>query len=109
MIKKIYSILFLLGIYSGYMAQNKDSLFLETLRVKKKYRIANIEITGADNTDKNVISLLSGLSKGDEITVPGEKLQEAIKKLWKQGLFEDVQILKDKVIGNDIFLTIHLL
>jgi len=89
-------------------AQVSDSLFLEKARNKKTYRIGGIKISGAEFSDRNVISLLSGLTVGDELTVPGDKLSEAIKKLWKQGLYEDVQILSDRVVGNDIFLTIHV-
>lgn len=51
---------------------------------------------------------MSGLSQGDEITVPGDKISEAIKTLWKQNVYEDIQILQNKIIGNDIFLTIKV-
>ena len=108
MTKRLNTFLLFMAVCLAYTAQISDSLFLESLKTKTKYRIADIQIVGANNSDKNVISLLSGLSKGDELTVPGDKLPEAIKKLWKQGLFEDVQIIKDKVIGNDIFLTIKV-
>jgi len=105
---KIRFILFLafIGFYAH--SQSSDSLFLDAAKNKKKYRIGGIQISGADFTDKNVISLLSGLSEGDEITVPGDRIQDAIKKLWKQGLFEDIQIRQEKIIGNDIFLNIHV-
>ncbi len=89
-------------------SQSSDSLFLETAKNKKKYKIAGIQISGADFTDKNVISLLSGLSEGDEITVPGDKIQDAIKKLWKQGLFEDIQIRQEKIVDNAIYINIHV-
>ena len=96
----------LLGFFA--IAQNSDSLFLETAKNKKKYKIGGIQISGADFTDKNVISLLSGLSEGDEIAVPGDKIQDAIKKLWKQGLFEDIQIRQEKLVDNTIYLNIHV-
>ena len=105
---KIQAFLFF-SFFGCYLySQNSDSLFLDVLKNKKKFKIAGIKITGADYTDRNVISLLSGLSEGDEITVPGDKIQEAIKKLWKQGLFEDVQILKEKTTENDIYLIINV-
>ncbi len=108
MSKALYKFLFLFIICSTGFAQINDSLFLELARNKKTYRIGGINITGADFTDKNVISLLSGLSQGDEITIPGDKIQDAIKNLWKQGLFENIEIMQDKLIGNDIFITIHV-
>lgn len=89
-------------------AQENDSLFVDALRHPKTYRLAPIQIQGAEFSDKNVIALLSGLSAGDEIKVPGDKISDAIRKLWKQGMFEDIQIIQDKVIGNDLFLIIKV-
>ncbi len=102
-------ILFLFLVIScKFLAQNNDSLFLETLKAPKKYRLAPLKIEGANFTDQNVISLLSGLVEGEEISVPGDKITDAIKALWKQSIFEDIQILQDKIIGNDIFLIIKV-
>jgi outer membrane protein insertion porin family len=88
--------------------QNNDSLFIEPLKHPKTYRLAPLQIQGAEYTDKNVISLLSGLNAGDEVKIPGDKISDAIRKLWKQGMFEDIQILQDKIIGNDLFLIIKV-
>ncbi len=106
--KRLVKIFIFLSFYSSVYSQVSDSLFLNSARNPKKYRLAPIQIEGADYTDKNVISLLSGLIAGEEIAVPGDKISEAIKKLWKQGLFEDVQIIQNKIIGNDIFLNIKV-
>lgn len=72
----------------------------------KEYNIANVEIEGITTLDKNVLKLVSGLLPGTRVKVPGEKFSDAIKALWKQGFFDDVQINVDKIIGNDIFLRI---
>ena len=101
------TLLFLIISLHGF-AQLSDSLLMESFKTTKKYRIGGIDVDGVDFTDKSVISLLSGLSVGDEITVPGDKITDAIKLLWKQGIFEDIQIRKDKIIGNDIFLIIRV-
>lgn len=101
-------LLLFFGICSSIIAQLNDSLFLEPLKTPKKYRLAPVKIEGASFTDPNVISLLSGLVEGEEISVPGDKITDAIKALWKQSIFEDIQIMQDKIIGNDIFLTIKI-
>ena len=106
--KRLVTIFIFLFFYSSIYSQISDSLFLNSARSPKKFRLAPIQIGGADYTDKNVISLLSGLIAGEEITVPGDKISEAIKKLWKQGLFEDIQIIQNKIIGNDLFLIIKV-
>lgn len=72
----------------------------------KEYIIANVDAECSQFTDKNVIKLLSGLQVGDKIQIPGDKISEAIKSLWRQSLFEDVQIYLDKVIGDQAFLRI---
>jgi outer membrane protein insertion porin family len=88
--------------------QENDSLLIESLKNRKRYKIAALKIEGAEHTDRNVISLLSGLSEGEEISVPGDRISDVIKKLWKQGLFEDVQVIQDKIEGDKIFLTIRV-
>jgi outer membrane protein insertion porin family len=108
MIKRFLSSVFLVMIINGVYAQDADSLFLESSKNKQRYRLGPIAVEGAVVTDKSVIKLVSGLTEGDEISVPGERITDAIKKLWKQNLFEDVQILRDKVIGNDLFLIIKV-
>jgi outer membrane protein insertion porin family len=105
---RLARIILLLALAVPGLAQQSDSLLMEAFRSAKKYRLAAINVDGVSYTDKSVIVLLSGLTAGDEITVPGDKITDAIKALWKQGIFEDIQIIQDKVIGNDIFLTIKV-
>src|SRR5690606_33899678 len=90
------------------ISAQSDSAFLANALNPKRYKVASLRIEGADNSDKNVIALLSGLAEGEEITVPGEKTSEAIKKLWRQGMFENVQIIQDKVEGDRIHLVIKV-
>lgn len=72
----------------------------------KEYEIGVIKVTGADHLDVNVIRLLSGLSEGEKLQVPGDKFSTAIENLWKQGLFEDIQIKASSIVGNVINLNI---
>ena len=74
----------------------------------KKYEIADIKIEGAKNYEDYVIIGLSGLSKGQVITIPGEEITEACRRYWRHGLFSDVRIEADKIEGDKIWLTIHL-
>lgn len=74
----------------------------------REYTIAAVEIEGVQSLDKSVIKLLSGLIPGEKITVPGQKIADAMKALWRQGFFDDIKINADKIIGNDIFLRIIL-
>jgi outer membrane protein insertion porin family len=74
----------------------------------KTYEIGGITVDGADNLDEGAIRLLSGLNVGDKIDIPGEETSEAIKKLWKQDLFSDVQLLSQRIEGKKIFLVIKV-
>lgn len=74
----------------------------------KTYEIGGITFAGAENYDTRMILLIAGLQVGDEIRVPSDKLATAVDRLWKQGLFEDVQIYVTRIQDNKIFFEIEL-
>ena len=78
----------------------------------KEYIIADIKVTGIENTmyeDQSFVLIgFSGLAKGDRIQVPGEEITQAVERFWKQGLFSDVKILANKIKGDSIWLEIRL-
>ena len=74
----------------------------------RTYEIGGITVEGADNLDVRMVQLIAGLKVGDQILVPGDKISTAIDKLWKQGMFEDVQITAPRIQNNLIFLNIKL-
>jgi outer membrane protein insertion porin family len=70
----------------------------------REYTIADIQFLDADNVNHQVLKLVTGLTVGDKIQVPGEKISDAIQNLWRQGLFVDVQCLALKIEGSYITL-----
>lgn len=74
----------------------------------KKYEIGGISITGAKNYEDYVLIGFSGLTIGQQITVPGPDITNAVNRFWKHGLFSDVSITADKIVGNKIYLSIDL-
>lgn len=74
----------------------------------KLYEIGGIVISGVQYLDKNALIILSGLSIGDKINIPGDEITKAIKNLWSQGLFENVRISSTGIQSNLIFLEIYL-
>ncbi len=74
----------------------------------RTYEIAGIDIAGADNYNKATVLGFAGLKPGDRVEIPGEEITEASKRLWKQGLFTNVQVTVDKITGNKVWLTFHL-
>ena len=74
----------------------------------KEYEIGGITVTGVQFLDNNMLIILSGLTVGSKITIPGDKIISAIDKLWEQGLFENIKISVTKVSGSTVFLDIYL-
>jgi outer membrane protein insertion porin family len=74
----------------------------------KTYEIGGITLEGAENFDSRVVLLVAGLQVGDRVKIPGDKISTAIDNLWKQGMFEDVQIRVTRIQGNIAFLKIAL-
>lgn len=105
-LKKICVLVFTLLATFTFAQENSEGALDYT--APKTYQIGGIQVKGADYTDQNVVRLLSGLTVGDKIQVPGDKTTDAIKALWKQGLFENIKIYKEKIIGNEIFLIIEV-
>ncbi|MBK8586598.1 MAG: outer membrane protein assembly factor BamA [Bacteroidetes bacterium] len=74
----------------------------------KTYMIGGVVISGTKYLDENVLISISGLTVGDSLEIPSEKTSEAIKNLWKQGLFSDIQIFVTRIQGQTIFLELRL-
>lgn len=74
----------------------------------KEYEIGPIRIEGADNFDHNAIRLIAGLRQGAKIMIPGEQITKAVKNLWEEGIFSDVEISAEKEVAGVIYLVIKL-
>jgi len=74
----------------------------------KEYEIAAITVSGIKYLDQNALKILSGLSVGEKVKVPGEKFTKAIENLWKQGLLTDVKIVATRIEGKKIFIDLQL-
>ena len=74
----------------------------------KSYEIGGIMVKGADNLNNSTLITISGLTVGENITIPSDNISQAILKLWKEGLFSDVDITIEKIVENTVFLNINL-
>jgi outer membrane protein insertion porin family len=72
----------------------------------RDYEIGGIRVTGATFSDAGAIISIAGFRVGDRIRVPGGEIPRAVKALYKLSLFTDVQIYKEKTVGDVIFLEI---
>ncbi|MCL6295411.1 outer membrane protein assembly factor BamA [Jejuia spongiicola] len=74
----------------------------------KKYTLGGISVSGNTTFSEATIITTSGLRKGKEITIPGEDISKAIKKLWGYKLFSDIEVYISKIEGDIAYLEIRL-
>ncbi len=74
----------------------------------KKYTLGDISVSGDTHFSPQTIITYSGLRKGEEILIPGDKISEAIRKLWKSNLFRDINMYLLKTEGDVAYLEIRL-
>jgi len=74
----------------------------------KEYIIGGISIGGNNKLDKEAILVISGISVGDTVAIPGDETQKLVRKFWDQGLFSDVKLNILKIEDKKVFLEIFL-
>lgn len=72
----------------------------------KTYTLEGIEVEGCEYYDNVSVILKSDLKIGDELTIPGPQISDAVKNLWKENIFSDISIEVDNIVGDKIFLRI---
>ena len=70
--------------------------------------IGGIAVSGVEGYEDYVLTGISGLAKGQRVTLPGPEITEAVKRYWKHGLFSKVAISADSIVGNKVYLHFHL-
>jgi outer membrane protein insertion porin family len=95
-----------LNLFSQVVADSTNfSIYYDSA---KKYTLAGLQVSGIRFLDTEVLKNLSGLTVGDEVSIPGDQITSALKKYWHQGLFSDVRISATKIVGSKIWLDIFL-
>ena len=111
-IKLSLALLSLLAASSLIQAQERvDTIYNPPIvysGLPTKYEIADIKVSGADNYEDYIVIGYSGLKKGDTIEIPGNDVTSAVKRLMRQGLFAQAQVIVDKIAGNKVWLTLNL-
>jgi outer membrane protein insertion porin family len=95
--------LLLLGSFSQIKAQDRVPF-----DQGKKYILAKVSVVGKISFNEQTVVTFSGLQKGQEITVPGEEISGAIKKLGKLGLFDEIAFYINKVENDSIYLDLNI-
>ena len=98
-----------LGLAAGAQAQDKivnpDISYAGTPRT---CTIGGMTVKGVEGYEDFVLTGISGLSVGQQISVPGTEITEAVRRYWRHGLFSDVSITADSIVGSKVYLCFHL-
>ena len=95
--------LFLFGCVSQINAQDKVPFDQGV-----KYILADVDVTGKISFNKQTVVTFAGLEKGQDITIPGEEISNAIKKLGKLGLFSKIDFYVTKTVGDSLYLELNI-
>src|SRR5271156_6776959 len=73
----------------------------------KEYELAGITVSGAKYLDADLLIAVTNLVVGQKVYLPNDPgLAKAIKALWKQELFSNVDITITKYIEDKVFINI---
>lgn len=94
---------------TGITSVDVDLINIYNQKVPKKYKIANIKVTGNRYFDETLLISISGLNVGDDVTIPGgDNFAKAINKLWGQNYFSNVEIYLTKLQGKNLDIEINV-
>jgi outer membrane protein insertion porin family len=105
MLKRFFTLILLLTGLSVYAQPFNFDIDYKT---PVEYEVGPIRVEGADNYDHQAIKLIAGIRQGQTITIPGETISKAIKNLWAEGLFSDVEIFAEKEVAGVIYMVIKV-
>jgi outer membrane protein insertion porin family len=117
--KRIYQLIFLLliGLPSIAQIRTQPAPAPQTLKINglnldyfspKEYVIGGTTLTGAKYLDTATIIILSKLTKGERVMLPGEATTNAIKNLWVQGLFDDIKLSVTRINVDTVYFDIEV-
>ena len=74
----------------------------------KPYILAKVDVVGKISFNSQTVVTFAGLEKGQAITVPGEEISNAIKKLGKLGLFDEISFYVNRIEMDSIYLDLYV-
>lgn len=72
------------------------------------YILKDIVVDGVKKYTPAQILRFTGLSKGEVVDIPGQKISSAVKKLWETESFSEVEVYVEDVEGQSVILKFYL-
>ena len=75
-----------------------------------RYEILSLDVEGAVGAaSSQFVVQTSGLQVGQQVVLPyDEAFGEAVRKLYRGGLFSEVEIVADRIVGEGVFLLVRV-
>jgi outer membrane protein insertion porin family len=99
-----------LALFAQNATSDKPRIQLEdpTQNRPRQFEIVGVTVLGAENHNSSFILASANLNQGERITIPGEEIPAAIRRLYRTGLFSDVTIYHTIVSASTIRIEIHV-
>ena len=108
-INKVWFALVALLCSVGVQAQDKIEYPEVTYAgTPRTVTIGGINVTGVEGYEDYVLAGISGLTVGQQVELPGAIITDAVKRYWKHGLFSQVKLYVDSLVGDKAYLHIAL-
>lgn len=72
------------------------------------YILKDIVVDGVKKYSATQILRFTGLVKGETVDIPGQKISNAIKKLWETNSFSEVEVYVQDIQGENVILKFRL-
>lgn len=109
--KRVLLLAFLLSGLAGYsqltFAQDFE-ITDPTQTFPQQYTILSVSVEGNESTRTQFIVNASSLNEGTTITHPGDEIPDAIKRLYRVGLFSDVKVFITEQTATGVHLLIRV-
>lgn len=99
-----HSTIFLFSLFCWLTAKAQQEGFVPY--DNKVYEIGSVRVTGNAHTDAGAIIGISGLRTGQKIAVPGPEIPNAIRSLFRQRLFNQIDIQLEPLEAGGFGLVI---
>ena len=72
------------------------------------YKLQDIVVDGVKRYSPAQILRFTGLTKGEIVDIPGQKVSNAIRKLWETNSFSEVEVYIESQQGESVVLRFYL-
>lgn len=96
------------GQVTTQQGNNQDSGSVYAENQNGNYILKDIVVDGVQKFTPAQILRFTGLTKNEQIEIPGQKISYAIKKLWDTNNFSEVEVYVESIEGDQVILKFSL-